>query len=264
MKILGRVVYAFIVGIFLLYALNIAESIISAKYFEKYGPDAVINRDDEFFFGGAGFHKKEAITSFSDSGIEIKLYEVTKLFIQKKTEEKKVEEYVYVLIYDDYGTINPTNKEEYFLSLYDQEEDKSYDIAIKRFRDLDIFVAVYLDSNEMSALLPKEAFLSNELTSISILHENESVKEIIVEFPFKISDSDFLIADVLLNHFDDMEEFGVYPKVLHDVLEFRPVLYMTIGIYMGIVIVATYFIYFFNLVKFLSKFKRKDKSSENY
>lgn len=258
MKILGRIVYALVAAIFLLYAINIAESIITSKYFEKYGPQAAKERDDEFFYGGAGFHKKEPIISVEENGYYINFYEVNKLFIHNKTDEKLVEEYIYILIYDDYNTIRPSNDEEYFISFYSPEDEQHYDVALRRFRELDVFVAVYLDSNEMSALLEKDAFLSRELTSISILHENALVKETLFTHPFEIKAEDFEIADVLLNHYEERNNYGVYDKVQHDVVEFRPILYLTIGIYSGLLIITTYLVYFFDFSKYKEKFRKKE------
>lgn len=257
MKILGRIVYALVAAIFLLYALNIAESIITAKYFEKYGPEAAENRDDEFFYGGAGFHKKEPIIAIEASGFYIKFYEVNKLFIHNKTNEKRVEEYLYILIYDDNNVIKPSNEEEYFISFYSPDDEQYYDISIRRFRELDVFVAVYLDSNEMSALLAKDAFLNQELTEISILHENVIIKETLFTHPFEIKDEDFEIANVLLNHYEERNTYGVYDKIEHDVIEFRPVLYLTIGIYSGLLIITTYLVYFFDFSKYKERFRKK-------
>lgn len=257
MKILGRITYALIAGIIFIYLLSFSDMIIAAKYFEKYGPEAVSTKDDEFFYGGSGFHKKEVMFKFSENGYYINIYEINRLFVHNKTNDKRVDEYLYIIIYDDNKIINPTNEEEYFLSFYNEVEDIYLDVSIRRFRELDVFVAVYLDSNEMSTLLSKEAFLNQDLTTITIIHENVNLRETLFEKPFSISEEDFVIADVLLNHYESRNDYGVYDIVEHSISEFQSTKYLVIGIYMGVLIIATYFIFFFDIKKF-----RKTKSNE--
>lgn len=258
MKILGRIVYALIAGIILLYVLNISESIITAKYFEKYGPTAALQKDDEFFYGGSGFHLKDPTIQINKDGYEIKFYEVNRLFVHNKTNEKKVDEYLYILIYDNNNIINPNSDQEYFLSFYNQTEDSYYDISIRRFRELDVFVAVYLDSNEMSSLLVKEAFLDQSLDEVSLIKESNDGRITLVTDSFHIEEADFVIKDILLNHYDVRENLGVYDKTIHSTQEFQSTYYLATGIYMGLLILTTYFVFFFDF----KKLRRKKKIEE--
>ena len=100
--------------------------------------------------------------------------------VVRKTEDV-FQTYVYILIYDHQNQIKLSEDIEYFLSFKVENQEESYDIAIRQFRYLDLFVGAYLDNNQMSALLPKSAFFNQAFSILEIISESETSVDILME-----------------------------------------------------------------------------------
>ena len=87
MKILGRILFAFTVAIFLVVFNSVANTTSSNKYFNEEGLKIFQSDSPDryrIFYGPTGYHTKTATYSFELGGFNINFFEINKVFINKK------------------------------------------------------------------------------------------------------------------------------------------------------------------------------------
>lgn len=249
--------YALIVVIFFLFVVMMTENIRTELYFESYGVTAVEQKEHDFFYGAAGYHTKTPLVSIESDEFDVYFYEVV-----RKTEDV-FQTYVYILIYDHQNQIKLSEDIEYFLSFKVENQEESYDIAIRQFRYLDLFVGAYLDNNQMSALLPKSAFFNQAFSILEIISESETSVDILMETAIDMKESDFIIEDIINDYqVSEYQTYGVYEAIIHKTDEFAYVSFLGIGGYLILVAVVTYFVFFFNYRKMFQKFNQHKKGKQ--
>ncbi len=261
MKIFGRIIYALLAVFTFWFVLDYARGSMTIQYFENEGAKAVELSDDIFFYGSArDYNQRTFLYETNNQGYEISIYEIADVSIIN--EGLLVDTYIYIMLKSD--DIMSTT---YYLRFSDGTN--TIDLEFMKFRTLNIMMALNQDMTEFG--VSKEVILENEYTEILLL---DQYKNTIFSDTFELVESDFIIEDKLTSYYDQNEilplteltDFDIYPAFTHEMDDYLSTLWISLIVYLVILILSTYIV-FFAKKKYLGKKKPSDiliKEQSNY
>ena len=244
MKILGRVAFALVVAILYLWVLDYTNGLMTTLYFDKYGTQALIETTPDYFFFYSSipdYHKSEPIYRYDDQNYAIRFYEVAT--VDETELGLEVGEYAYILIHDKTGTMAGN----YTMVLTDDSQTDVASIEIVQFRSLDLYVGI---NAEFSVYINKSTLTTLPFARLSLL---SSTEEVLLETTGSVESADFTIKQQLTDFFTEnstlpqleLQEAGVFRNNPHVMTEFEYIFWVGTGGYLSIVLLITYFLYFF-------------------
>ncbi len=264
MKVLGRVVYALFMVILFWFMYDYAVTSMTNQYIGKYGKEALSSQPVNYdFFPSTvpGYRYEDVLYQKEIDQYIITFHEM--VLVESKQNELLTKEYVYILIHDVETSIEPSMK---FQITYQNVDETTYERFImfpyRQFRNLMTVLSADEDVYIPKALLDHPNALSYQL----IIGENIVVSEDLPLFDFKINT---ILQDQFVENqpFDqeELRELGVITYVPHRISEFMSTLWIAMGVYLIILVLFTYFTFFFKK-KYLGKQKpteglQKDKAS---
>lgn len=258
MKILGRVLFALLCVIVFIFALNYSEQIRTSFYFEKYGQAALEKaKTDEkqyqFFYGATGYHKNEPLYKVSSGDISMYFYEVVTLEKNKQGDIRD-NTYIYTIIVSE---TTPLEKPKNHLLLRFKDSsievdnplyDESYgDFSVVRFRNLPMFVAV---NEAIKIHIDKDEFINKnfDLVELYFVDDDRNFETLLSE-PITINESDFQMAEVVLELYEDHDTLvnthKIFPKQVHIMSEYDYIFYIVVIAVLVLIGLMTYFTFFF-------------------
>jgi hypothetical protein len=259
MKVFGRFLYALLaVGIFL-WTFQYSIMDMRANYYKDvFGGSLVDESSDlpDFYYFYAtlpGYHKDDPIISIDQDGYEVRGYEVAITSFEEDV--LMIEETILLIVYhEDPEQLSRVDK---LLITSDDARDQ-IEIELGRYHNLDILVS--MDPNTSYYLFDKEDIdFSLNYTNISLVDPNYNQ---IIESVFTLAEEDFTIKDKLQTFYYVNAELPNVETIyqLNDpsinvqdqeitnnsfvVDEYIYIMGMYLGIYLVVLIVATYFIFF--------------------
>lgn len=252
MRIFGRVVYALLAVFTFWFVLDYARGSMTIQYFENEGAQAVELEDDTFFYGSArDYNQRNALYESSDQGYTVSIYEIADASI--KNNEINVDAYIYIMLKRDdlLGSL-------YYLRFTDGTNQ--LDIEFMRFRTLNIMMGLNQEKIEFG--ISKEVILENNYTQVLLL---DQYKNTIYTDTFELVAEDFTIEERLVAFYNDNEflplteltDFNIYPAFTHEMDAYMSTLWISLIVYLVILILSTYIV-FFAKKKYLGKKKPSD------
>ena len=250
-KVFGRIGYALLAGFIFVACFYYASTAMFEKYINVYGEETLNSTSSEkflFFYGPVGYHKKTAMKSFVSNGVELHIFEVNKLMVNEQ-EEFKVDEFVYIVVYNGNEPIYSSDDMVYIVSFVTSELDEFGEnveimFRIQRFRQLDVSMPV---NENGEALISKDALVNKNIIRVEVkewVYENPKV---FLSETTEIKEEDFQIKEPLLLHYKDndtLQGYGIYPKIEYDAKEYGYIMAITMSIYGVLLIGVTYFVFF--------------------
>ena len=261
MKIFGRIVYALLAVFTFWFVIDYARGSMTIQYFENEGAEAVELSDDLFFYGSArDYNQRTSLYESSNEGYTISIYEIADASIV--SEELILDSYIYVMLKSD-EIMSST----YYLRFSDGTN--TIDFEFMKFRTLNIMMALNQEMTEFG--VSKEVILENEYTEILLL---DQYKNTIFTDTFELVESDFIIEDRLTTFYDqndilpltELTDYDIYPAFTHEMDAYISTLWISLTVYLVILILSTYIV-FFAKKKYLGKKKPSDiliKEQSNY
>ena len=252
MKIFGRVVYALLAVFTFWFVLDYARGSMTIQYFENEGKEAVELSDDVFFYGSArDYNQRTAIYESENLGYKISIYEIADARITNNNIE--VNSYAYIMLKSDNSMTTP-----YYLRFSNGVD--TLDVEFMKFRTLNIMMALNQEMTEFG--VAKEVILDKTYTEILLLDE---YKNTIFTESFSVLESDFIIEGRLTSYYDQNEilpltelvDFDIYPAFTHEMDQYMSTLWVSLIVYLVILILSTYIV-FFAKKKYLGKKKPSD------
>lgn len=236
-----------------------------------------------FFYEAKGFHQNEAIFHYDNGEIQIDIYEVS-FPDHEKDNIHNVVTYLMPIITADkdvfsdkdatYGIYFATEKEpnlEPELAVTDEEELVNW-FKIIDFVNLGIFLADTGYGELVPVITGEEIDLLNEKPlRIEIFKATEFTEDNVdkikitrfLTVPFTIDENSFPVRNELINLFHNKqtsglakeiteadiimleEDFGIYFTAFHNASKYNSVLYLWLGGYLLVVLIAGYFVFYF-------------------
>jgi hypothetical protein len=261
MKIFGRVVYALLAVFTFWFVLDYARGSMTIQYFENEGREAVELSDDVFFYGSArDYNQRNAIYETESLGYTISIYEIADARITSN--DIIVDTYAYIMLKSE-----DVMTSAYYLRFSNGVD--MIDVEFMNFRTLNIMMALNQEMTEFG--VSKEIILEKEYTEILLLDE---YKNTIFTKTFELNTSDFIIEDRLVSYYNqnnilpltELTDFDIYPAFTHEMDQYMSTLWVSLIVYVVILILSTYIV-FFAKKKYLGKKKPSDiliKEQSNY
>lgn len=250
MKIVGRVVYSLVMVIFFLFTFNYAQDLMTSLYFEDRGiPILEADEVDYTFFYGSvpNYYKDEPMLSIDQNDYELRIFEIAKL--EQSNSNYSFDPFLYITFHSKVHIMDGEYKLIVRSSEIDTHTDKQKELSFNlvRFRQLNLFVGV----NELGEIyLNPEFFIEHSIKEIEIVKEN------IVLLTIDLLTHDFSTSiEVALHQFyetenklpvnDDMIDEGIFPYHTHVMSDYVYVFVIAMVIYFVLLVIATYFTFFF-------------------
>lgn len=251
MKLVGRILYALLAVFAFWFAIDYARGAMTIRYFENEGQTAVDEGDDVFFYGSAhDYNQRGSLFTTSTSGYTISMYEIADV---KTNPEFSVTSYLYIILRSE-----DTLDDIYYLNFID--EDASLELSFYPFRTLNIHMILNEDQNEYGILA--EMIVEGQFTSIQLL---DTYKNVVFEVPFAFDGSTLVLEDQITSYYETHEELpftaltdhSIYPKITHDYSHYISIMYISIAVYVVVLILSTYIVFFMKR-KYLGRKKPSD------
>ncbi len=265
MKILLRIYYAFMVGVLFLFSLYKSLEIRDEKYNNKYGQLALEKTGDDkylFFYEILGFHQNKPVYKIENQTYSVWFFEIVRASVSK--DDYIVNSFLYPVISSTdeafgqkgkYYVLNFKTEKEgddsvipYFVVKHKslnianiQTEDGDYYISYSDLVGKDVYQMELLIVDEKDSL-NQEVLLEEELT---IIEENFYIKTQFEELfynkksanePLKYNSEDRTFFENTLQ---------ILSKASHNPKEYNYIVYLWMGSYLVVFLVATYFVFFY-------------------
>lgn len=253
MKILGRILFAFTVAIFLPVFNNFADSKSSEKYFNTEAKEIFNDLDNEdryrIFYGSTGYHRQEAFLSYHINGYNINFFEINKVFVNKK-KDVLVEEYLYIMIDNPDKILTIDSPQRFYIRFVMENKKDNITYRIHQFKNLPFSTVV---DNDDKALISTDMFKENKVVSFEIFDFDDDQpkdrKEIVLaSSSLTINTDDLKMKNITYDHYNDLEileENKILTRYKTPTKRYTPIYVGILIAYIVIVIVSTYFLFFF-------------------
>lgn len=250
MKIVGRIVYALVMVIFFLFTFNYAQDLMTSLYFEDNGTPLLEEDvvDYTFFYGSVpDYYATNPILSIDHDGYELRIFEVAKLV--QLDADYTFEPYYYMTVHSKTHDMNGPYQYVVRTSEMDVQTNKNMEkvYSLVRFRQLNLFVGV----NDLGEIyINPQFFLDNDIIEIEVKEDNQTVLKLDVStiaFETHIDQSLdlFYENEGRLPVNDDLTDEGIFQHYSHVMKDYVHVFVIAMVIYFVLLVVATYFTYFF-------------------
>lgn len=250
MKIVGRIVYALVMVIFFLFTFNYAQDIMTSLYFEDNGSPLLEEEvvDYTFFYGSVpDYYATNPILSVDQGGYELRIFEVAKLV--QSDANYAFEPYYYVTVHSKIHVMDGVYQYVVRTSEIDVETNKNIEkiYSIVRFRQLNLYVGV----NDLAEIyIDPQFFLDNDIIQIEVKQENQTVlmldvSSIIFDTHIDRSLNIFYENEGRLPVNNDLVDEGIFQYYSHVMNDYVHVFVIAMAVYFVLLVVATYFTYFF-------------------
>lgn len=260
MKVLLRILYALVVALLFVFVQNYAHSVAADKYFQEEGLKAFVDSNPDkyrFFYGSTGYHKKEATYTIKQNDFTIQFFEINKVF-KNKEGDVKVEEYYYIMIDHPTFVIPHQFPQVHYLRFSNDDATESFRVV--QFKRLPFSVVV---NNEEEGLIDALDLINKGFTKIELIEYYSEENEIILaESNVEMLEEHLTIKNVVednYNNIDVLNENGIFTKLPIESSEYAYIYYLIMIGYIIIMIIVTYFIFFFRPKKL-----GKEKPSKHF
>lgn len=258
MKIVARVVYALVMVIFFLFTLNYAQELMTSLYFEDHGVPILEDEtvDYTFFYGSVpDYYKEEPMLSIDQNDYEFRIFEIAKL--EQVNGQYSFDPFLYVTLHSKVHIMDNGYK----LIIRSQEIDidtgkqKEVSYNLVQFRQLNLYVGV----NDLGEIYLTPSFIvEHDIEEIEIVKENNVILTI------DLTTHDFATSiDLSLNQFyetenklpenNDLSSEGIFQYHTHVMSDYVHVFVIAMVIYFVLLVIATYFTFFFKPYRRLKK-----------
>lgn len=251
MRVLGRIGFALLAVFAFWFAIDYARGAMTIRYFENEGSQAVLENDDVFFYGSArDYNQRGAIFSISKEGYTVSFYEIADV---KEATPLEVETYIYMILRSDEELA-----ETYYLELTNGTDD--LELEFYPFRTLNIRMALNENLSEFG--VKDEVIIGANFNQIKLL---DQYKNTIFEDTFNLNETSLILEEKLTSYYEIHEELpftalsdeNIYPKITHDMGNYISIMYISVGVYVVVLILSVYTVFFMKR-KFLGKKKPSD------
>lgn len=242
MKFWGRLGYAVIVTLLFLWVLNFSSGLRMTLYVQKNGNAALAEENPTYFFFYSSvpdYHCSVPLFSYDDDAYSVRLFEIA--IVESSDSEITVEEYGYLMIHPEEGSTS----EIYTVELLQGETLLSEWNAIQ-YRNLNLLVAI---NDEGSIYIEKEYFLDSAPDRLVLKNASGATMLDLGfssgEFRIKNAVNEYYQAENALPEELSLQEDSVFPANPQIDQEFDYLIWAFIGGYIGLVLITTYFLFFF-------------------
>jgi hypothetical protein len=261
MRVLGRIGFALLAVFTFWFAIDYARGAMTIRYFENEGQTAVTENDDVFFYGSArDYNQRGALFAIEQEGYTVSFYEIADAKIANNT--LTIDSYIYIILRSDEELL-----ETYYLKLTNGTEE--LELEFYPFRTLNIRMALNEELNEFG--IASSRIIEGEFNQISLL---DQYKNTLFTETFSILETSLILEDELTTYYEtydklpftELEDMNIYPKITHDMGSYIHIMYMSVAVYVVVLILAIYIVFFMKK-KYLGKRKPSDillKESHKY
>lgn len=251
MRVLGRIGFALLAVFTFWFAIDYARGAMTIRYFENKGNKAILENDDVFFYGSArDYNQRGSIFSISKEGYTVSFYEIADV---KEATPLEVDTYIYMIL-----RRNDTLQETYYLELSNGTD--TLELEFYPFRTLNIRMALNEELSEFG--VKDEVIVDKNFTTIKLL---DQYKNTIFEDNFTLDEISLILEDQLSTYyalneklpFTELTDDNIYPKMTHDMGNYISIMYISVAVYVLVLILSLYIVFFMKR-KFLGKKKPSD------
>lgn len=239
MKVIGRILYAMLAVFAFWFTFNYAQNRMSYLYFEDKGNEALTYENDAFFYGSArDYSSDEILLEIEEDGYRIAFYEVAD--VKENTNSIEVTTYIAALLTYDQGIDKNYN-------ITFSNDDEQLTLQFYQFQSLDI--AMMLNENNSEYGIDVETLL-NGYETFDLYNEDD---DIVLSHDFTVTNNQLVIEDEVTAYdnqndelpFDELIDHHIYPKYIHSIEDYLSVLYISIAVYVVVVILSFYIVFVF-------------------
>ncbi len=260
MRVLGRIGFALLAVFTFWFAIDYARGAMTLRYFENEGKIAVDENDDSFFYGSArDYNQKGALYTITEQGYTISFYEIADVDTKSGL---VVNPYIYIILRSD-DRLDDTH----YMKLIGGETD--LELEFYPFRTLNIRMALNEELQEFG--IKDEKIINKGYQELQLL---DQYKNIVFEVPFEINEDQMILESKITSYYEVNNQLpftaltseNVFPKITHEMDNYMHIMYISLGVYVFVLIVSIYIVFFMKK-KFLGKKKPSDiliKESPKY
>lgn len=239
MKVIGRILYAMLAVFAFWFTFNYAQNRMSYLYFEDKGNEALTYENDAFFYGSArDYSSDEILLEIEEDGYRIAFYEVAD--VKENTNSIEVTTYIAALLTYDQGIDKNYN-------ITFSNDDEQLTLQFYQFQSLDIAMMLNENNSEYGI---DATLLLNGYTSLDLYNEEDTL---VLSHDFTITDNQLIIEDEIISYYDQNEALPfdalidnhIYPKYTHSVSDYLSVLYISIAVYVVVLLLSFYIVFVF-------------------
>lgn len=252
MRVLGRIGFALLAVFTFWFAIDYARGAMTIRYFENEGVTAVLENDDVFFYGSArDYNQRGSLFSIEKEGYTISFYEIADAKIMN--DELNVQSYIYIILRSDEDLLDT-----YYLSLSNGTDE--LELEFYPFRTLNIRMAL---NEALSEFGVEEDVITNpSFTQIALL---DQYKNVLFSDAFNLDSQDLILESEITNFYNtnqdlpfmQLEDQNIYPKITHDMGNYIHIMYISVAVYVAVLILAIYIVFFVKK-KYLGRKKPSD------
>ena len=237
MRVIGRILYAMLAVFTFWFAFNYAQSRMAYLYFQDKGIEALTYDNDAFFYGsGRDYNSHEALANIEFSNIRITFYETADA--DDTQSDLIVDTYITAVLVSDTDI-----EDTYFISFKNGENTQT--LKFFRFQTLNIAMLLNEHNNEYGVL---SDVLVDQYTSVEIYSQDD---ELLHTESFELTNDMLKIEDAVTNYYDtnnelpftELEDQDIYPMLSHSISDYMHVMYITIAIYLVILLTSFYIVF---------------------
>lgn len=260
MRVLGRIGFALLAVFTFWFAIDYARGAMTLRYFENEGKIAVDENDDSFFYGSArDYNQKGALYTITEQGYTISFYEIADVDTKSGL---VVNPYIYIILRSD-DRLDDTH----YMKLIGGETD--LELEFYPFRTLNIRMALNEELQEFG--IKDEKIINKGYQELQLL---DQYKNIVFEVPFEINEDQMILESKITSYYEVNNQLpftaltseNVFPKITHEMDNYMHIMYISLGVYVFVLILSIYIVFFMKK-KFLGKKKPSDiliKESPKY
>lgn len=271
MKILGRIGYALLIALLLFFFHNFGTRLAADKYFANEGIEIFTsNGEDKYrlFYGSTGFHLDEPTYSFIDNDYNIQFFEINKVF--EREDEIRVDKYFYIMIDHPTHILTIDNPQRYYIRFV--TDDEPITLRVHQFREIPFSIAI---NDENKGLIVVDDLIDKNISKFEVIDYivfgADEQETILASADITFDADDLLIEDIVKDKYSNnwraTFDNDVFKPYKYDASDYNYIYYLTMLVYVIVVVATTYLVYFRKSEKKLNKKKlaeRYVKEPRNY